>query len=94
MPMAAPLSSDVHPSCEFDQQSGVRWRHFISGIPEAAVSDLGDELDAGAEASPGVSVWPSRGIWTRKTAVSQSSWGGDDRRGLCAGKWVSGSPLR
>lgn len=56
--MAAPLSSDVHPSYEFEQWSDVRCRHFISGVPEAALSDLGDKIVEGA-GSLRVSVWPS-----------------------------------
>lgn len=55
-PMATPLSSDVHPSCEFHQRSGVRCRHLISGIPEAAVSDLGDEVSRGLRPALGLCV--------------------------------------
>lgn len=63
----------------FDQKSRVRCRCSISGIPEAAVSDLGDKVTRGLRPALGSPCGLAGGhgqILSRKMAASQSGWGG------------------
>lgn len=62
---------------------------------------MGDEVGAGPEARPGVSVWPCRGtqvdFLSRKTTAAHSGWRHEDsegslpasRRVICPGRGVS-----